>query len=630
MIPARVLRQIGSASLLMAVSSLQAQWRSLGPFGGAVSVVRIDPNAPDSLFAATANASLFRSENGGESWTPLPFPGEFAATLHAAAIDPEDANTYLIALSSDSPRYRGIFRSRDAGLTWQQLPDLRDEQVWSLASWQADPHFLAAGTETGIFLSTDGGESWQRISPPGAWRFGPVVSIAFDPENRQVIYAGTPHLPWKTEDGGAHWQAVHTGIETDSDVFSLQVDWSRTAKIFAGACSGTYRSVDGGGKWAKLKDVTDRTFAVAQHPTKALVWLAGTNSGLLRSTNGGVTWAKVLRYATRSIAWDPGYPGRVFVATDEAGVLRSDDDGAHWREVNRGLCSRHFLPLVEADGALFSTVLGDRPGSSVWKLPVSGSNWQAVSSKRASTTGVHRVPDRAPVYVIDAGRVAASFDGGATWVLLSSPGPVNAVLDFGSGILAATDSGLFRSQDGGRTWDRIELPGQAEPIRQLVALAPNAIAALASTRLWLSTDGENWKVTAPLPGSPQILDVAGSMNGLILAATTAGLLRSADFGMSWRPAEGDLRNNTVEAVVRHPTHDNVYFAAAFGLVYESSDGGLSWRAIASRSLTLGPIIQLLVVPGPPDRLFAMTDTHGVFELDFSAPSGAAGSLLPTP
>ncbi len=615
----KLLKNISVIALAAYGFPLAAQWRSLGPFGGAVNVVRIDPNAPDSLLAATANASLFRSTNGGDSWTPLAFPGEFAATLHAAVIDPVNAGTYLIGLSSDSPRYRGIFRSQDSGATWQQAADMRDEQVWSLATWQADPHFLAAGTEDGIFLSTNGGDSWQRISPAGAWTYGPVVSIAFDPTDRQIIYAGTPHLPWKTEDGGAHWQAVHDGIETDSDVFSLQVDWNRAGRIFAGACSGTYRSVDGGTRWAKSKDVTDRTFTVAQHPTRAGIWLAGTNSGVMRTINGGGTWQKILGYTTRSIAWDRAQPGRVFIATDDAGVLRSDDDGAHWHEINRGLCSRHLLPLVQSGGTLYGTVLGEKKANRVWELPAAASDWRLTASAAGTANSASRSgrgTADSPVYVIDGGRIVASRDGGATWSYLQAPWPVNSVLSISNRLFAASETGFFLSDDEGSTWNRIDLPGGGDPIRELIGLTPTALAAVAGSRMWISLDASTWRLAAAIPGGPEILDVAGGTNGVLLAATTAGLVRSADGGVSWQPAEGDLRNNTVQAIAHHPSRDSVYFAAAFGLIYQSDDSGASWRPIGSEGLHLGPITQLVIVPGEPDRLFAMTDTHGVFELDY--------------
>lgn len=604
---------------------LHAQWKALGPFGGAVNVVRINPAHPDSLLAATANASLFRSDDAGDTWTALPFPGEFAATLHAALIDPVNPNTYLIALSSNSPRYRGVFRSRDRGASWHQLPGMRDSQVWSLAVWQADPHFIAAGTEDGIFLSTDAGDSWRRISSPGIWQLRPVVSLAFDPVNRSIIYAGTPHLPWKTEDGGAHWVPVHQGIETDSDVFSIQVDWNSSGRVFAGACSGTYRSVDGGGRWAKLKDVTDRTFVVAQNPDHPGIWLAGTNGGVMRSANGGASWTRILKYATRAVAWDRVHPGRVFIATDDAGVLRSDDDGLHWREVNRGLCSRHFLPLVESEGTLFSTALGEKTSRSIWRLAALASNWEPVptaGTPAASKPQASRAATPAPpVYVVDGGRLTTSRDGGLTWDVISTPAPVTAALSISGRVFAAFDNGLYCSEDGGHSWNSITLPGGGEAIRELTALSSTALAAVGSSRIWTSSDGAHWTVASPIPGTPEILDVAGDTNGLLLAATTAGLARSDNFGASWQLAQGELRGNTVEAITRHPAQENVYFAAAFGLIYKTTDGGSSWQPIGTDSLSLGPIIQLLVVPGEPDRLFAMTDSHGVFELDYSSPGG---------
>ncbi len=629
MIPKRILSKIWIVALVAGGYPLQAQWRSLGPFGGAVNIVRIDPNAPDTLLAATANASLFRSADGGNTWSPLHFPAESSATLHAAVIDPVRAGTYLVGLSSDSPLYRGVFRSRDGGATWQQLPGVKQSQVWSLTIWQGDPHVLAAGTEDGVLLSTDGGDSWQRTTAPGTWTMGPVVSLAFDPGNRRVIYAGTPHLPWKSDDGGAQWQPVHQGIETDSDVFSIDVDWGRPGEIFAGACSGAYHSLDAGGRWAKVKDVADRTFVVAQNPTRASLWLAGTNSGVMRSVNGGLNWNRVLRYTTRSVAWDRAHPGRVFVATDDAGVLRSDDDGAHWREVNQGLCTRHFLPLVESGGTLFSTELGERPASDIWMLPASASDWHLAPGLQAQTKTRTRngaavaaaARSGAPVYVVNEGRIASSEDGGHTWTYLSAPSTVSSILPLPGRLLAATQSGLASSRDGGRTWDRVALPGATRGIRNLVALTPEAIAAVSGSGMWISADGVSWKATAPVPGGSEILGVAGDTSGVLLAATTMGLMRSANFGANWQPAGGELGNNTVEAIVRHPSRTNVYFAVAFGRVYQSTDGGASWQAMPSQSRISGPVIQLLVVPGQPDRLFAMTGTHGLFELDCSLPTG---------
>jgi hypothetical protein len=64
------------------------------------------------------------------------------------------------------------------------------------------------------------------------------MSVAFDPKDRRIIYAGTLHLPWKTTDGGKTWQSIHVGMADDSDVFSIMVDRNRRHRILAGHAAG--------------------------------------------------------------------------------------------------------------------------------------------------------------------------------------------------------------------------------------------------------------------------------------------------------------------------------------------------------------------------------------------------------
>ena len=74
----------------------------------------------------------------------------------------------------------------------------------------------------------------------------PHDSLATDPRNPQVIYAGTYHLPWKTIDGGRHWLPIHDGMIDDSDVMSISVDRANPRRLYASACSGIYRSDNAG------------------------------------------------------------------------------------------------------------------------------------------------------------------------------------------------------------------------------------------------------------------------------------------------------------------------------------------------------------------------------------------------
>jgi photosystem II stability/assembly factor-like uncharacterized protein len=319
---------------------------------GPVTLVRADPHHQGTLLAGTATAMLYRSRDGADSWIRLPFPGELRSTLHALMIDPVRTNVYFAAVTSETPQYAGLFRSVDEGATWEQISDLRQRQVWSLALWAVDPNVVAAGTEDGIFLTRDGGENWTRISPRGHSGPQPVVSLAFDSAHCNILYAGTPHLVWKTIDGGATWRSIHRGMHEDSDIFSIDVDRNRPKRLFAGACSGIYRSVDGGNTWSNLEPAIGsqlRTYIVAHAPHSANALFVGTNAGLFLSPDAGATWRMLSRQAAKSVAFDPFDLRRVFVATDE-GILRSEDGGSNFTEASQGLDRRSttFAPEPRA------------------------------------------------------------------------------------------------------------------------------------------------------------------------------------------------------------------------------------------------------------------------------------------
>jgi photosystem II stability/assembly factor-like uncharacterized protein len=298
-----------------------------------VTVVQADLHHPGTLLAGTAAAQLFRSRDGAENWTPLPFPFAFRSTLHTILIDPSVPDTYLVGLSSETPENAGVFRTTDGGATWHQLHGLERNQVWALALWTGDSQVIAAGTPEGVFRTLDGGQNWTDLGARDSARPRPVVSLAFDPKDRNTLYAGTPHLAWKTSDGGANWHRLSRGMQADSDIFSIDVDPNQRGRLFAGACGGLYRSLDGGGTWSTLERAIGgpfRTYAVARAPGLRGVVFAATSGGLIRSSDGGITWQRVSAEPARSIAFDPADARRVFVATDH-GVILSQDAGLHFR-----------------------------------------------------------------------------------------------------------------------------------------------------------------------------------------------------------------------------------------------------------------------------------------------------------
>jgi len=201
--------------LTAALTATGAAWEPLGPFGGSAAIVLVDPHYRDTELAATSNAQIFRSEDGGDSWRPLRFPAQFRATLHAFAADRQNPGVYFVGLSSETPEYSGIMRTSDSGLTWDRIPEPALRAVWSIAIWQQDSRVMAAGTEDGVFLTRDGGGNWLQVTTDVDAELKPVVSLTFDPWESSILYAGTPHLAWRTGDGGETWQHVHNGMLDD-------------------------------------------------------------------------------------------------------------------------------------------------------------------------------------------------------------------------------------------------------------------------------------------------------------------------------------------------------------------------------------------------------------------------------
>ena len=298
-----------------------------------ICAIAADPHHKGTLLAGTATARLFRSLDGGDTWTRLAFPAESRSTLHALRADPVNVDVYWAAVSSEISSFAGLFRSGDEGATWQPVAGLQQRPVWTLAFWKGNPQVMAAGTEEGVYLSRDGGDHWALLGLPNANGPHPVVSLAFDPEDSNTLYAGTPHLAWKTVDGGAAWHPIDRGMKEDSDIFALDIDGAHPSRLFAASCGGIYRSLDGGRNWSSLERAVGgpvRTYVIIRAPDRPRVVYAGTSDGLIVSPDSGASWYRLSSVPARSVIFDPGDHHRLLVATDE-GVLRLDDSATRVR-----------------------------------------------------------------------------------------------------------------------------------------------------------------------------------------------------------------------------------------------------------------------------------------------------------
>src|SRR6185295_6525805 len=186
-----------AALLALAAPAARAQtWTPVGPPGGDVRSLAADPRDPRRIYLGTAEGVLYRSDDGGLSWRrPSPgFPLR-GQSLDVIVVDPRGG--LLVGYWQVAGEGGGVAASTDGGTSFSVAPGIAGRSVRALALAPSDPRKLVAGAIDGVYASTDGGLGWRRISPAGHDDLRNVQSVAVDPRDPGMIYAGTWHLPWR-------------------------------------------------------------------------------------------------------------------------------------------------------------------------------------------------------------------------------------------------------------------------------------------------------------------------------------------------------------------------------------------------------------------------------------------------
>ena len=182
-------------------ASYSNDWRTTGPPGGDVRGLVVDPSNPDRFYFGTLDGQIYTSADGGKQWHLLYNFGKPRMFVDNIIVDPRNSRVlYVGAHRHNLPG--GFFKSSDAGVTWRESSELKNEALHSMAQSESNPNTLIVGTFNGVFRSDDAGDSWKQLptqSTPGLIH---VESLAIDPRTNDTIYAGTYYLPYKSTDGG--------------------------------------------------------------------------------------------------------------------------------------------------------------------------------------------------------------------------------------------------------------------------------------------------------------------------------------------------------------------------------------------------------------------------------------------
>lgn len=601
--------------LLFSPCIVSAQWSAIGPNGGGAHLVAMGNGNSGAILAGTRNALLYRSTNQAQTWKPVPFDRSLSATLNTLVTDRCNTDSFFMGTSDSDASKAGIYHVARSGDDWKISPVLLGESVMSLTVSGSNCKLMAAGTVTSVMTSRDAGVIWKKISPSGDFVSQPIVSLAFAPDSNETMYAGTPKLPWKTTDGGESWKPIHVGIIDDSDIFALMVD---TDGIFIGACSGIYRSADGGVLWKKslgIPGVSRRTYTVKTDPSNHQVVYAGTSNGLWKSTNAGASWVQKSTYPVRSIVIEPKNSRRLVLAS-EVGMWRSEDGADTLIATNTGFVNHIVGAFLDLGGTLLTSAVYEVGAGTLFSTQNSGMDWTSRSGATLFGEHIfHLARISGTVFAAGPQRIFKSVNAGKTWSpLVWTPGssvkdikPVPSIQT----VLVATASKLYASKDQGLMWRQVVLPPAISRIEKLeTSTSGGTWGILSGGNIFLSLDkGVTWKSVAVPDGSGQVNDIALRGDREILAGTLKGLLISDDAGARW--TEPSFHFGTVTSVLWHPAQRMLMFSVQNGAPWKSIDGGVTWTLMNPSDFG-GEEVSALYWASDFSKLYAVGFTRGVF------------------
>jgi photosystem II stability/assembly factor-like uncharacterized protein len=602
-----------AAAALSALAPLHAgtnRWTSIGPNGGPVTAVLLDPANPGVVYAGSYWAGVFKSIDGGGTWRPAN-RGLHDFSVSGLAADPHHPGT-LYATTNIT-----LSVSHDAAATWTPLPlRVPEGGLTSVVVDPVLPHHLYVGTTITVWASRDGGNHWTASK---GFRCGPVNLVA--DAVRGKVYAVSPDCDrFRTRlaesgDGGATWRDLSANLPDVGGGASLAVEPVAPGTLWLANLGVTFRSSDGGASW--------------QHEPGGAPVAAGAGglvvSGTFRSLDGGGTWQAGGAFPDLAIAIaiSPDQ-SRIYAGGANVGMMVSGDAAQSWQIANQGLVADVDVTVAvdpRDSATLYTAVVGE----GLLKSTSGGAEWQPIGPhfdvEELVTTVVLDPAAPSTLYFVDpnGGPVSRSTDGGATWTQLPVPASecfrVSALIPdpgspsvlYGIGALGGPSDckssepscTAFKSVDGGESWSCLGSPGPPNP--SFIVVAPSRPSTLygfgqfgpGGSLLWRSVDGgASWtSIAAGLPhlgyaynySLSQIMAVdPTNAQRIFIGVVNGGVWRSVDGGQHWQRADRGLPHGAPypPLLAVDPQNPQLVYAAKTEIgVYYSLNGGGTWRPI---------------------------------------------------
>jgi photosystem II stability/assembly factor-like uncharacterized protein len=694
------------------------KFRNLGPAaaGGRVAAVAGIPGNPSVYYAGAAGGGVFKSVDGGLTWKAI-FEHESTSSIGAIAIAPSNPNFVWVGTGEGKPRNdvidgHGVYFSSDAGHSWKFMGLAETQQISGIAVDPGDPntvfvgalgHVWAPNAERGVFKTTDGGKTWTKVLYVNDTTG--VSDLALDAGNSKVIFAGMwefRRYPWtlvdggrngglyRSTDGGETWQKLTKGLpEPPLGRIAVAVAPSDPDRVYAliGAKQGMlWQSNDMGDSWTSVTN--NHTLDVrAFYFSRMVVAPADENKifflsfNLVESDDGGKTSHVADRgvHSDHHAIWiDPKDPNRMIQGGD-GGVFLSMDGSKTWQFLE-GLPIEQFYQ-VATNSQVPYTICGGLQDNSAWCGPSSDLSHNNVPGSAWFTTtggdGEYSVPAPSDPDIIysDAQNGSISRLDLKTHISQSvrpylesveeeKPADLKYRFNWTSPIAVSPAEAnevylggnvLFKSTDGGRTWNPIsgdltrndkskqEISGG--PVNHDLSGAETYGTIISITLgptdpkvIWVGTDdgyvqvtrdgGKNWtNVTSHISGAPEWARVyqigvspfdAGTAyliyDGHMIDNRHAYVYRTSDYGATWQKIANGLPDDVPAHVVREdPNKRGLLVAGTDTGLYYSPDRGDHWNPIRANFPTV-PVWDITFVKNSHDLVVA-THGRGVFVFD---------------
>ncbi len=293
---------VGTTGCLLETEDLGATWasRSKGASGDLSAVFFTDPERGWAI----ASGTLYRTADGGGTWTANPAPvldDPRLANFSFTALQFADADTglltgsYIIQSSTMFEMASVVLRTTDGGDTWNTARRQEFEYILDLQMLDADTGFALAAVvdlmtgsiQSKCLSTTDGGRVWTARE--GRVSTSVLYSLDFT-DSKTGWAAGESGMIYRTLDGGLTWKGFRTGM---SNVFFQEVDFADSRRGWAAGANGLIVATENGGeKWTRLDSGTGEFLTALFAVDGRTVWVAGTGGTILNTLDGGLTWER--------------------------------------------------------------------------------------------------------------------------------------------------------------------------------------------------------------------------------------------------------------------------------------------------------------------------------------------------